>query len=50
MPAPRTYPDELRERSVRLVVEAMAEDASLSLNAAVKRIGVRVGVVPGGRS
>ena len=46
MPAPRKYPDELRERSVGLVVEAMAEDPSLSLNAAVKRIGVRVGVVP----
>ena len=31
---------------MRLVSEAMAEDASLSLNAAVKRIGPRVGVVP----
>ena len=46
MPAPRKYPDELRERSVRLVVEAMAEDPSLSLDAAVNRVGVRVGVVP----
>ena len=46
MPAPRRYPDELRERSVRLVVEAMAEDPSLSLDAAVNRVGVRVGVVP----
>ena len=45
MPAPRKYPDELRERAVRLVAEAMAEDASLSVNAAVKRIGPRVGVV-----
>jgi hypothetical protein len=26
MPAPRKYPQELRERSVWLVVEAMAED------------------------
>ncbi|MEZ5184117.1 MAG: hypothetical protein R2720_00090 [Candidatus Nanopelagicales bacterium] len=26
MPAPRKYPQELRERSVRLVREAMAED------------------------
>ena len=43
MPAPRKYPDELRERSIRLVGEAMAEDASLSLNAAVKRIAPRVG-------
>ena len=46
MPAPRKYPQELRERAVRLVNEAMAEDASLSLNAAVIRIGPKVGVVP----
>ena len=46
MPAPRKYPNELRERAVRLLVEAMAEDASLSLNGAVLRIGPRVGVVP----
>jgi transposase len=46
MPAPRKYPDELRERAVRLVSEARAEDPSLSLNQAVQRIGPRVGVVP----
>lgn len=46
MPAPRKYPNELRERSVRLVLEAMAEDGTLSLNAAVLRIGPRVGVNP----
>ena len=46
MPAPRKYPDELRERALRLVREAMDEDPSLSLNAAVKRIGPRVGIVP----
>ena len=46
MPAPRKYPNELRERAQRLVVEAMAEDPSLSINAAVNRIGPRVGVVP----
>jgi transposase len=45
MPAPRKYPNELRERAVRLVVEAMAEEPGLSLNAAVVRIGPRVGVV-----
>ena len=44
MPAPRKYPSELRERAVRLVVEARAEDPGLSLNAAVQRIGGRVGV------
>ena len=46
MPAPRKYPNELRERAQRLVVEAMAEDPSLSINAAVHRNGPRVGVVP----
>jgi transposase-like protein len=45
MPAPRKYPQELRERAVRLVNEAMAEDPTLSMNAAVQRIGPRVGVV-----
>ena len=46
MPAPRKYPQELRERAMRLVNEAMAEDPGLSLNGAVVRIGPRVGVVP----
>ena len=46
MPPLRKYPEELRERSVRLVADAIAEGASLSVNAAVKRIGPRVGVVP----
>ena len=46
MPAARKYPPELRERAQRLVAEAMVEDPSLSLNAAVQRIGQRVGVVP----
>jgi transposase len=44
MPAPRKYPNELRERAQRLVAEAMAEDSTLSMNAAVKRVGPRVGV------
>jgi transposase len=46
MPAPRKYPDELRERAIRLVREARAEDPKLSLNAAARRIAPRVGVVP----
>ena len=44
MPAPRKYPPELRERAQRLVREAREEDPGLSLNAAVIRIGGRVGV------
>ncbi len=44
MPAPRKYPQELRERALRLVQEARREDPELSLNAAVVRIGQRTGV------
>ena len=46
MPAPRKYPPEVRERAMRLVVEAREQDKDLSLNAAVLRIGPRVGVNP----
>lgn len=44
MPAPRKYPDELRQRAVRLVMEARGEDPDLSWTEACKRIGSRVGV------
>jgi transposase len=46
MPAPRKYPAELRERSVRLVREAREQEPGLSVTAAVKRVGSRVGVPP----
>src|SRR5215218_4663840 len=46
MPAPRKYPSELRERAIRLVREAVAAEPGLSVNAAVRRIGPRVGVNP----
>ena len=46
MPAPRKYPNELRERAQRLVAEAREQEPGLSLNAAVHRIGPRVGVQP----
>lgn len=46
MPAPRKYPEELRERARRLVAEAREQEPALSLNGAVKRIGPRVGVNP----
>jgi transposase len=46
MSAPRKYPNELRERSVRLVREAREQEPGLSVNAAVRRIGPRVGVNP----
>jgi len=46
VPAPRKYSNELRERAQRLVTEAREQEPSLSLNAAVHRIGPRVGVQP----
>lgn len=46
MPAPRKYPDVLRERAKRLVLEAREQEPGLSLNAAVLRIGPRVGLNP----
>lgn len=46
MPAQRKYPNELRERAQRLVVEARQQEPQLSLSAAVKRVGQRVGVNP----
>jgi transposase len=46
VPAPRKYPNELRERAIRLVQEAREQEPGLSLNAAVKRIGPRVGINP----
>jgi transposase len=46
MPAPRKYPNELRERAIRLVNEACEQEPDVSLNRAVKRIGPRVGVNP----
>lgn len=46
MPAPRKYPEELRERAKRLVVEAQEQEPGLSMNQAVLRIGPRVGVNP----
>jgi transposase len=44
MPAPRKYPPELRDRAIRLVTEAREQEPKLSLNAAAKRIGPRVGI------
>ena len=46
MPVPRKYPNELRERAIRLVAEAREQEPGLTLNAAVKRIGPRVGINP----
>jgi transposase len=42
MPAPRKYPDELRERAVRLVLDVAAEDGNLTR--ACRRIGEQLGI------
>jgi transposase len=42
MPAPRKYPDELRERSVRLVLDVAQEAGSVSK--ACRRIGQELGI------
>jgi transposase-like protein len=44
MPAPRKYPPDVRERAIRLVLEARQQEPGLSLQAAAKRIGPRVGI------
>jgi len=43
--SPRKYPVELKERSVRLVRELMAEEPELSKNQAIRRVAPKVGVV-----
>ena len=44
MVAPRKYPDELRERAVRLVIDARREPATRP--AACRRIGEQLGINP----
>ena len=44
VPAPRKYPQDVRERAIRLVAEAREQDPELSVKTAVVRIGSRTGV------
>jgi transposase len=44
MPAPKKYPDELRERATRLVVEARRDPASAV--GAIRRIADQLGIHP----
>jgi|SRR5680860_350235 len=44
MVAPRKYPDELRERAVRLVIDARKDPVTRP--AAVRRIGEQLGINP----
>lgn len=45
MAAPRKYPDELRERATRLVLDAKAEPGSVGKNVC-RRIGEQLGISP----
>jgi len=44
MPAPKKYPDELRERATRLVIEARRDPASAV--GAIRRIAEQLGIHP----
>ncbi|WP_235946349.1 IS3 family transposase [Metallococcus carri] len=45
MPAPRKYPDELRQRGVRLVTDLLEDPAEdVSMNVACRRVGGQLGI------
>lgn len=45
MPAPRKYPDELRDRAIRLVEDLLADpDLELSVTAACSRVAEQLGI------
>ena len=46
MPAPKKYPDELRERAIRFALDLVDGPEQLSVNAASKRVGEQLGIVP----
>jgi hypothetical protein len=46
VPAPRKFSDEMRQRAKRMVREARVQEPGLSVNAACKRIGPQLGILP----
>src|SRR3954447_1284550 len=46
MAAPRKYPDELRERAIRFALDLVDGVEQLSVNAACRRVGEQLGIVP----
>ena len=46
MPAPRKYPEELRERAIRFALDLVDGSEKLSVNAACRRVGEQLGIVP----
>jgi transposase len=46
MPAPRKYPNELRERAIRLVLDLVDERDGTSVAGACTRVGEQLGINP----
>ncbi|GMA38452.1 transposase [Mobilicoccus caccae] len=44
MPAPRKYPEELRERAIRLVRDRLADEPGLPVSRACRLVGEQLGV------
>jgi transposase-like protein len=44
MGAPRKYPEEVRERAVRLVHDLVENEDGMSINAACRRVGEQLGI------
>lgn len=46
MAAPRKYPEELRERAIRLAIDLVHREPAFSVNAACKRVGEQLASMP----
>ena len=46
MAAPRKYPEELRERAIRFALDLVDGPEGVSVNAACRRVGEQLGIVP----
>ena len=44
MPAPKKYPEEMRERSVRLVLDLVEGEEQASVTGASRRVGAQLGI------
>lgn len=46
MAAPRKYPDEVRDRAVRLVADLVQDGSGQTVNGACRRVGEQLGINP----
>jgi len=46
VPAPRKYPDELRDRAIRFACDLVDGPDKLSVNGACRRVGEQLGIQP----